>query len=316
MGTVRKRGGYGVLALLALLAGCQATAPQRSTQPSRQPWLEPRPANPETFTMAHIEQVTPPDTRPLIERTHPTVRLLLAATGHEAEWVEHATFTLPAASCAAAVGFTPASEHDCALVALGKGAAILMMREPGCSGELCSERSWAFMRPYRVPLPLPARRSADFRALRAELSREQATALWLAGFRGASDRRLAADPYVTEAELAAITEELPTLAEYTSCAVAPDESELLCRSTRGDVVGIDAASGMPRIVAWVDAETGARSYAHDRVFFTDNGELAMHVRASQHPLCDGDTCELIGLISWPSPAPALAHLVRPDSLPY
>jgi hypothetical protein len=315
MGTVRSRGRYGVLALLALLAGCHALTPPPSHQQSARPWLEPKPAAPETFTMANIEQTTPPDTRPLIERTHPTVRLLLAATGHEAEWVENATFTLPPASCAAAVGWTPSIEHDCALVALGKGAAILMMREPGCSGELCSERSWAFMRAYRAALPLPARRSADFRALRAELSREQATALWLAGFRGAGDRRLAADPYVTDAELAAVTDEPPTLAEYTSCAVAPDEGELLCRSTRGDVVGIDAESGMPRIVAWVDARTDARSYAHDRVFFTDNGELAMHVRASQHPLCDGDTCELIGLISWPSPAPALAHLVRPDSLP-
>jgi hypothetical protein len=315
MGTVRKRGGSGVLALLALLAGCHTLAPQRTTR-SAEPWREPRPASPETFTMTHIERTAPVDTRPLVDRTHPTVRLLLAATGHEADWVESATFTLPPASCAAAVGWTPASEHDCALVALGKGAAILMMREPGCSGELCSERSWAFMQAYRAPLPLPARRSADFLALRAELSREQATALWLAGFRGAADKRLAADPYVTDEELAAVDEELPTLAEYTSCAIAPDEGELLCRSTRGDVVGIDAENGMPRIVAWVDAKTDARSYAHDRVFFTSNGELAMHVRASQHPLCDGDTCELIGLIAWPSPAPALAHLVRPDSLPY
>jgi hypothetical protein len=309
MGSVRKGGVLGGLVVLALLAGCQALTPQRPAQP----WLEPRPADPETFTMAHIE-AAPADGRPLIDRTHPAVRALLRATGHEAEWVERASFVLPAASCAAVVSWSPTGEVECVLVALGKGAAILVLREPDCSGELCTERSWAFLRPYRAPLPLPARRSADFRALRAELSRDQATALWLAGFRGASDRRLAADPYVTEEELAQVDEALPTLAEYTSCAVAPDESELLCRSTRGDVVGIDE-HGMPRMVAWVDAQTSG-SYAREPVYFTSNGELAMHVRAEHHALCASESCELIGLISWPSPAPALAHLVRPDSVPY
>jgi hypothetical protein len=299
------------LALLALgLSGCQALTPPPRTA---EPWLEPKPPAAETFTMAHIERT--PQSAP-VDRTHPAIRELLRATRHEAEWAERASFVLPSASCAAAVSWSPPQELECVLVALGRGAAILILREPACTGELCSERSWAFLAPYPRPLPLPARRSVDYRALRAELPREQATALWVAGFRGASDPRLAADPYVTEAELAAVEEELPTLAEYTSCALAPDERELLCRSTRGDVVGIDAERGGQRLVAWVDAESSAHSYAHDPVFFTPNGELAMHVRAEHHPLCATGSCELIGLVSWPSAAPTLVHLVQPDSVPY
>jgi hypothetical protein len=298
---------------LALLGCSTLTPPARPAQP----WLEPRPADPATYTMANLERTAPAG--PLIERTHPTVRALLEASGREAEWAVGATFALPAASCAAAVAVTPTEELDCTLLALGSGAAILVMREPACQGELCSERSWAFMRSYARPLPLPARRAVDYRALRAELSREHATALWVAGFRGASDKRLAADPYVTEQELAAVEDELPVLAEYTSCAVSPDERELLCRSTRGDVVGIDAERGTQRLVAWIDASSDrAHHYARDPVYFTSNGELAMRVQAEGHALCEGEgaSCELVGLVSWPSPAPLLAHLVRPDSLPY
>jgi hypothetical protein len=238
-------------------------------------------------------------------RLHPLARALVRGQGSEQAWLRDGLVALPTPSCGAATQWSPPAQLECSLVALDAGAlAVLVMREPGaCSAEVCVEHSWVFLSGFAWPLPLPAPRLSEYQRLRAELSREDATALWLAGFRGAGDPRIA-DAQPDEPVRA------PPLASFQSCTLAPDERELVCRAVTGDVIGIHPLLGVRRLIARLGLEPALVDEARQPVDFTHGGELLLRVRAREHPLCGARPCELMARIAWPSASPAEARWQR------
>lgn len=255
---------------------------------------------------------------------HERVRLLLIAAGAQADWVRHGVAELPVDTCRAvlpAQNVDLALTRDCSLIAVDAATAVLILSESAsCERWSCLEHSWVFLSDYDVPLPLPARRAADYGSLRADLSRDVAEALWLAGYRGRSDPRLvdANDPYAPDVD-EAYAEELPRIASYRSCTLAPGGSELLCRSDQGGVIGLDPRTSAQRVVASLERELrdGASLDAGDqleRVWWTPRGELALKVKMQRHPLCGEGACTLVGLLPWPtraSDAPRFVRLAQP-----
>jgi hypothetical protein len=266
-------------------------------------------------------------TRNLHTRLHPLARELVLSQQREPSWVRDAVVRLPAESCAAAVRAAPSHAAECTLLALDHGAvALLVLREAGCSGDRCAEDSWVFLSAYQAALPLPARRAADYHALRAELPSDAAAVLWLAGFRGTSPTRVAsagelAAPYGAFAdnqwgddETQTGDDALPALAHYASCALAPDQRELLCRSHAGDVLGIDTVSGAQRLVAELgldarDLDRSDDSLTYAPVTFTADGRLALKVSA-RHASCGPLPCELEATVAWPVSTPVQPKLSR------
>jgi hypothetical protein len=251
-------------------------------------------------------------------RLHPRARALIAGQAWEGAWIQSGIVDVPTNICAQTVRWTAALPVVCTLVAIDHGAvAVLVMHEPApCRGYQCFEQSWVFLRTYPSPLPLPARRASDYELLRAEVSNEAATTLWLAGFRAAelADRVVSNDAETPDgvAEGAAP----PVVADYASCALSPDERELLCRSQAGDVVGIDPLLGAQRLIARLGVPeaqlpSDARSsLTSEPVSFAAPDRLTFRVRARHHPLCGAGPCELVGVVPWPSDRPLLAQLER------
>jgi hypothetical protein len=232
-------------------------------------------------------------------RLHPLARALLRGHGSEPAWLRDGMVALPTSSCGAAIQWSPPAQLECSLVALDAGAlAVLVMREPGvCRDEVCVEHSWVFLSGFAWPLPLPAPRLSEYQRLRAELSKEDATALWLAGFRGAGDPRIAGAPLEEP-------DRIPPLAGFQSCTLAPDERELVCRAITGDVIGIHPLLGARRLIARLGLQPALLDEARQPVDFTGKGELLLRVRAREHPLCGAQSCELMARIAWPSVSPA------------
>jgi hypothetical protein len=245
-------------------------------------------------------------------RLHPVARALVYAHDAEGQWARDSALTLRAESCAGAVQFGDASQLECSLLALGDGRAALLVlsAQRECRGETCLEHSWVFLSAHAAPLPLPVRRVSDYRSLQALVSAEDATTLWLAGFRTYNDARMASARWQRPDAT------VQPLASFASCAIAPDERELLCRSVSGDVVAIDPLLGLQRLVARLGIEPASRARAGDQlalepVWWTHDGQLAVDVWASGHPLCAGEAaCRLTGLLDWPSRAPGPAQFVR------
>jgi hypothetical protein len=237
-------------------------------------------------------------------RLHPLARALVRGQSSEQAWLRDGVIDVPAASCAAAANWQPPTELSCSLVALDAGAtAVMVMREPGAhADQLSIEHSWVFLSGFAWPLPLPAPRRAEYQRLRADLSKEAATSLWLAGFRAAGDPRLAL-------ELAETTDELepdaaPPLASFQSCTLAPDERELVCRASSGDVIGIHPLRGARRLIARLGLTPALAHEARQPVEFSRPGELVLRVHAREHALCGTQSCELMARMAWPSAAPA------------
>ena len=262
-------------------------------------------------------------TKNLHSRLHARARGLITSEGREATWVRDAVLKLPAESCARAVGVAPPSGAECTLLALDHGAvALLVLREGACLRDACAEHSWVFLPAYEAPLPLPSLRTADFHALRAELPSDTAAVLWLAGFRGASPSQRVADarelraPYGPFARNGYGEEpELPALADYASCTLAPDQHELLCRSGTGDVLGIDAVSGATRLVAELGIPAAelapGNELAQAPVRFTREGQLVLRVQA-QGQRCGEGTCELVAFVDLASTGPQQPEWLRID----
>lgn len=281
-------------------------------------------------TPAAEAQRPPPEQKAVRARAlettlHPRARALIQAHAAQGAWAVDGMAVLPAAACAAAVGSTALGEEQCSLVALDRGAtAVLLLRAPNCS--TCEPRSWVFLRKYAQPLPLPTRRAADYDSLRAELSSDAARALWLAGFRGAPESRVAAEGTDDGDDVQAAPERLaalPEVSDYRSCTLAPDEHELLCRSNSGDLVGLDPMLGAQRLVvelglAAADVLTSEveGKATHAPPYFTDAGQLAMAVKVKRHALCGSgeQPCELVALVNWPSTTPLRPRLVAASAL--
>jgi hypothetical protein len=252
---------------------------------------------------------------------HESVRLLLIANGMQAEWVRNGVVSLPLASCRAALHTDVEQAVDCMLIAVDTATAVLILSESNsCDRWTCLEHSWVFLSDYDAPLPLPARRALDYGSLRADLSREVAETLWLAGYRGSRDPRLAdgSDPYGSEQD-EPYAEELPDLgiASYKSCRLSPEGGELVCRSRAGGVVGLDPRSSVQRMIASLehDLAQGASLAAtgnSERVWWTSRGELALKVKMQRHPLCGGGPCTLLGLLPWPVVESSTPRFVRLD----
>lgn len=284
---------------LTLGAGCARTArPQVSTPPLEMPaasWLYEENAGAQRLAQ--------------FGTLHESVRLLLIAGGAQAEWVRHGVAELPLAACrelvSTQVDLTLA--RDCSMVAVDATTAVMIMSEsPSCERWSCFEHSWVFLSDYGTPLPLPPRHAADYGSLRADLSREVAETLWLAGYRGRSDRRIVdgSDPYAPE-DADPYAEQPPSIASYRSCALAPDQHELVCRSQQGGVIALNPRTSAQRLVASLERELtrGAQldhSEALERVWWTPRGELAMKVKMQRHPLCGESACTLVGVLAWPA----------------
>jgi hypothetical protein len=249
-------------------------------------------------------------------RLHPLARALVRGQGSEQLWLRDGVVELPASSCAAAANWKPPTELACSLVALDAGAtAVMVMREPGArSDELCIEHSWVFLSAFAWPLPLPAPRRAEYQRLRKELSKEDATALWLAGFRAAGDPRLASELPESSDDLE--PDAAPPLASFQSCTLAPDERELVCRASTGDVIGIHPLQGARRLIARLGLTPASVGEARQPVEFVHSGELVLRVHAREHPLCGSAPCELMARIAWPSAAPADARWQRVEHQKY
>jgi hypothetical protein len=135
----------------------------------------------------------------LDERLHPIVRELIHAEHEEERWARDGLLSLPASRCAAAIGTPEVTTNSCSLIGVGDGrVALLVLGAPrGCEGieDPCVERSWVFLSRHPAALALPTRRLSDFYGLRDALSRQQAGALWIAGFRSHEGAgRAARDP--------------------------------------------------------------------------------------------------------------------------
>jgi len=219
---------------------------------------------------------------------HPVVRELLGTPEAESVWVEHGLVELPLASCEGAVHFSAPQAHECSLIALAGGrSAVLVISKAGeCSQGDCMEHSWAFLDVYEAPFALPPRRASDYRSLRQDLSREDASAVWLAGFRGRSEPTRFAE---LEPESA------PAIASYRSCRVAPDQRELVCRSQTGDLIGLDPITSTQRLIAHLAVEPGA---AQTPAWWTFDGQLAADAGQGK-----------VALLAWPSQETSEVRLV-------
>jgi hypothetical protein len=297
---VAQRGAVG--ALLAGLSACAA-----ASAGSHAPALAPA-----TIALESRKERSARRLENFHTRLHPMARALVRGQDNELGWLRDGFVVLPSASCAAATQWTPPAELECSMVGLDDGAlAVLVMRETGASrDEPCVEHSWVFLRGFAWPLSLPAPRVADYRRLRAELSKEDATALWLAGFRGAGDPRRADVAANADESLAAAGDLPAPLSSYQSCTLAPDQRELVCRATTGDVIGLDPLRGARRLIARLGLEQASRQDLHKPVSFTPDGRLTLRVRARAHRLCGGGTCELVARVSLRGEEPARAQWLR------
>lgn len=251
---------------------------------------------------------------------HETVRLLLIASGAQADWVRQGAVSLPVASCQQAVARRDLTALECSLIAVDAVTAVMILSESSqCEHFTCLEHSWAFLSDYSEALPLPPRRASDYGSLRADLSREVAEALWVAGYRGRSDPKVvdATDPYRDDPDPYADELASFSIASYRSCKLSPDRAELVCRSREGGVVGLNPRTSVRRRIASLerDLAQGASvdpSGADDRVWWTARGELALKVKMQHHPLCGGEACTLLGLLPWPATAAHAPSFVRID----
>jgi hypothetical protein len=251
---------------------------------------------------------------------HETVRILLIASGQQADWVRYGAVTLSVGSCQRALARHDEGMRECNLVAVDATTAVLILSESStCERWTCLEHSWAFLSDYPGALQLPPRRAADYGSLRADLSRDVAEALWVAGYRGRSDPRMvdasdpyAEDPLVYEQELARFS-----IASYRSCRRAQGSEELVCRSGEGGVIGVDPASSERRVIASLEQalQSGAvvdPAGGEERVWWTPEGELALRVKMQRHPLCGAGPGTLLGLVPWPVREAQAPRFVRLD----
>lgn len=239
---------------------------------------------------------------------HETARLLIIAHAAQAEWLARGVISLPLESCAAAVGYRSQEAVACTLIALADAetAVLVMSESEECDRATCLEQSWVFLNDQRSAVPLPARRASDYSSLRADLSREYAQALWLAGYRGRRDARSAdaSDPY---AEPDANAEERPSIASYASCTRAPGftrmlrgSDELVCRSREGHLIGLNPLTSVERVIARLELAVNAGTLAgeglNEPAFFLPDGRLAVAVQLKSHALCGGNACTLLGIV--------------------
>jgi hypothetical protein len=232
---------------------------------------------------------------------HETARLLIIAHGAQAEWLARGVIRLPLESCVAAVGYRSSEAVECTLIALADAqtAVLVMSQSAECDRAMCLEQSWVFLNDQRSPVPLPARRAADYSSLRTDLSREYAEALWLAGYRGRRDARSADanDPYAEPEDAA---DELPRIASYASCTRAPHGAELICRSREGHLIGLNPLTSVERVIARLELSVSAGALAaegrSEPAFFTADGRLAIAVHLTRHALCGEASCTLLGIV--------------------
>jgi hypothetical protein len=231
---------------------------------------------------------------------HETARLLIIAHGMQAEWLARGVVRLPLESCFAAVGYRSAQSAECTLIALADAetAVLVLSESEACDRADCLEQSWVFLNDQRSALPLPPRRASDYSSLRADLPREYAEALWLAGYRGRRDARTAdaQDPYAEPDER--VTDEPSRIASYASCTRAPRGPELVCRSREGHLIGLNPLTSVERVIARLelDAQADALDPA-EPPFFTEDGRLAVVVRVKKHALCGGEACALVAVVT-------------------
>jgi hypothetical protein len=228
---------------------------------------------------------------------HETARLLIIAHGAQSEWVHRGLVSLPVESCIAAVGSGGLDAVECTLIALADAqtAVLVLSQSEACDRATCLEQSWVFLDDQRSAIPLPARRAADYGSLRADLSREYAEALWLAGYRGRRDARTAdaSDPY---AEPDPYADERPSVASYASCTRAPHGSELVCRSREGHLIGLNPLTAVERVIARLELDALSREGIAAPPFLTADGELAVVVHVERHALCGEQACTLLGVV--------------------
>ncbi len=233
---------------------------------------------------------------------HETARLLIIAHGLQSEWLARGVIQIPLESCLTAVGVAHSEARECTLVALADAAtAVLVLSESEqCDRAFCLEQSFVFLNDQRAALPLPPRRAADYSSLRADLSREYAEALWLAGYRGRRDARVAGadDPYADPED--GVVDERPRIASYASCTRAPRGHELICRSREGHLIGLDPLSAVERVIARLELDAQAGVLASEGTdappFFTPEGKLAVAVHVERHALCGEQACTLLGVV--------------------
>jgi hypothetical protein len=233
---------------------------------------------------------------------HETARLLIIAHGLSGDWLARGVISIPVQSCLTAVALTHSEARECTLVALADAttAVLVLSESEQCDRAECLEQSFVFLNDQRAALPLPPRRAADYSSLRADLSREYAEALWLAGYRGRRDARVADanDPYAEPEE--SLADERPGIAGYASCTRAPRAMELVCRSREGHLIGLDPLSAVERVIARLelDARAGVLSTQGNDAppFYTSEGKLAVTVRVERHPLCGERACTLLGMV--------------------
>ncbi|HEX6241895.1 MAG TPA: hypothetical protein VFZ61_13395 [Polyangiales bacterium] len=251
---------------------------------------------------------------------HDTVRQLLIASGTQADWVRHGAVSLPVDSCLRAVDVYEESVRECSLVAVDAGTAVMIVSESStCERWSCLEHSWAFLSDLPGALPLPPRRASDYGSLRADLSREVAEALWVAGYRGRSDPRVVDndDPYGEDSEQYAAELADFSIASYRSCKLAPDGVELVCRSQSGGAIGLNPRTSERRSIASLAGERQRGALVdpggpRERVWWTEQGELALTVPMQRHALCGAEPCTLLGLLPWPAREGAAPRFVRAD----
>jgi hypothetical protein len=234
---------------------------------------------------------------------HESARLLIIAHGLQAEWLARGLVRLPLESCFAALGFRSSAAVECTLIALADAetAVLVLSQSEQCDRADCLEQSWVFLNDQRSAVPLPPRRASDYSSLRADLSREYAEALWLAGYRGRRDARTAdaSDPYAEPEQ--SLADERPQIASYASCTRAPRGAELVCRSREGHLIGLNPLTSVERVIARLelDAQAGAldREGIAEPPFFTSDGRLAVIVHVRRHALCGGRACTLLGVVA-------------------
>jgi hypothetical protein len=227
---------------------------------------------------------------------------------------------VPVESCLRAVDVYEESVRECSLVAVDAATAVMIVSESStCERWSCLEHSWAFLSDLPGALPLPPRRASDYGSLRADLSREVAEALWVAGYRGRSDPRVVdnGDPYGEDNEQYAAELADFSIASYRSCQLAPDGVELLCRSQAGGVIALNPRTSEQRSIASLarEREQGALvdpEGPRERVWWTAQGELALTLKMQRHPLCYSTPCTLLGLLPWPVRDGAQPRFVRID----
>lgn len=282
------RGGQWLVAGLALLAAACASAPRVSLNAAVNALPDP---------LMHLGD----DTQHRLAsfgRLHETPRLLIIAHGLQADWFARGVVRLPLESCTQALGVAQSEARECTLVALADAetAVVVLSQAPECDRADCLEQSWVFLNDQGAAVPLPARRAADYRSLRADLSREYAEALWLAGYRGRRDARTAdaEDPYAEPGDEAG---ERPSIASYASCMRAPRTAELVCRSREGHLIGLNPLTSVERVIARLELKLGENAEGlSEPPFVTSDGRLAIAVRVQSHALCGGEACTLLGVV--------------------